>query len=96
MLVNNENEKKEEIDKFKKEFSSTGNINRALILKFKDGWYIYGFDDKSSFKEVELGQNDDLSVELDKPEPKNKNKIIERVTSKLSHTPIIGLLIFFK
>ena len=86
-LINDETEKIKEIDKFKKKFSSTSNINRALILRFSNDWIIYYFDSKGSFNDLKLNSNDELARELgEEGKPKNRNKFIEKLTSKLGHT----------
>lgn len=59
-FVKDKNEKQNNIEKFKKETALTNKKNQALILKFIDEWFVYGYDNKGSFKELKLNSNDEL------------------------------------
>ena len=84
-LVKDETERQSEIKKFKEQFFSIGNINKALIIKLQGNWFIYTFDKNGSFQEQNLGQIYELENELVKGEPKDRNEFVKKLTSKLGY-----------
>ncbi|MCP5494751.1 MAG: hypothetical protein H7A23_09360 [Leptospiraceae bacterium] len=87
ILVNNKIDKQNYIQKFQDYWKIKVNKYGLLIIKYKNNWDIYGYDNKNKFKEVKLESSDDLVSELDRSKPRNITKIIKESIIKLSCCP---------
>lgn len=84
-IIKDETEKQKKIKKFRNNFSITGDVNNALIIKFKNNWMLFYYDHNKSYKEINLGSIKGLENELVEGSPKSRSEFIIKLTFNLSY-----------